>query len=147
MLKLVYIAIPVLVLIGYVLLSMRSGPLPANVSRSELTGAVLASDPDLLVVDIRTSEEWEQTGVIENAALVTFTTSDSFLKAIEVRRTPGQKIALVCRSGNRSDAAARYIADKVDGAVVDVAGGMNRILKEGYKPVKPLPEMGCGSCE
>ncbi|MEY8881106.1 rhodanese-like domain-containing protein [Donghicola sp. XS_ASV15] len=144
--KLVYFVIPALVLIGYLLVSMRSGPLPANVSRSELTGQVLASDPNLLVVDIRTPEEWEETGVIENAALVTFTASDSFFKAIEVRRSPGQKIALVCRSGNRSDAAARQIAQQVDADVIDVAGGMNRILKEGYKPVKPLPEMGCGSC-
>ena len=47
----------------------------------------------------------------------------------------------------RSTKVIHVVSCHAEGEVGDVAGGMNRMLKEGYKPVKPLPEMGCGSCE
>lgn len=147
MMKLILIAALLLIVGGYFVMSLRGQQLPENVTLADLSGAVLESDPDLLVVDIRTPEEWKQTGVVRDALLVTYTTPESFLEAVNTRKTAGQTITLICRSGNRSSNAARQIAELVEGDVIDVAGGMNRVLREGYDPVKPTREMGCMLCE
>lgn len=147
MMKLILIAALLLIVGGYFVMALRGQQLPENVTLADFSGAVLESDPDLLVVDIRTPEEWKQTGVVRDALLVTYTTPESFLEAVNARKTAGQTITLICRSGNRSSNAAREIAELVEGDVIDVAGGMNRVLREGYDPVKPTREMGCMLCE
>lgn len=147
MMKLILIAALLLIVGGYFVMALRGQQFPENVTLADFSGAVLESDPDLLVVDIRTPEEWKQTGVVRDALLVTYTTPESFLEAVNTRKTAGQKITLICRSGNRSSNAARQIAELVEGDVIDVAGGMNRVLREGYDPVKPTREMGCMLCE
>ena len=124
-------------LFGYVALGMPSfGQAPPNMASEPLTGAALAADPGTLVVDIRTPGEWADTGVIAGALLVTYDDAESFLRQIAPHLAPGQTLALVCRSGNRTSRAARQIAPLIDNPVVDVAGGMNRILREGYLPVR-----------
>jgi rhodanese-related sulfurtransferase len=113
----------------------RNQNVPPNLTLESLTGEMLASDANSLLVDIRTPQEWQETGVIEGALLVTYSDADSFLKAIAPHLEQGQSIALVCRSGNRTSRAARQISAKTDTPVIDVAGGMIRIVREGYVPV------------
>lgn len=108
---------------------------PSNVTLDSPSGAQLVADDKTLLVDIRTPREWQQTGVIEGALLVTYTDPESFLKAVKPHLNPDQALALVCRSGNRSSRASRQIAGLVENPVIDVAGGMRRIVKEGYTPV------------
>jgi len=117
-----------------------------NLTLEALTGAQLANDPDTLLVDIRRPEEWKQTGVVEGALLVTYTSPEAFLKAVTPRLAPGQQLALICRSGNRTSRATRQIAGMVEVPVVDVQGGMLRVLREGYRPIAPTRAMGCASC-
>ncbi|CUH81438.1 rhodanese-like domain-containing protein [Tropicibacter naphthalenivorans] len=119
---------------------------PINLTLASPSGAELAADDNTLLVDIRRPEEWKQTGVIEGALLVTYTDPDSFMQAVLPHIQPGQKLALICRSGNRTSRASRQIAPLVDTEVVDVAGGMNRVLGEGYRPQLPTRAMGCQSC-
>ena len=63
------------------------------------------------IVDIRTPSEWQETGIITGAKTITFDPSDksAFLdelsKAVDIKKP----IALVCRSGRRSTAAAAAI--------------------------------------
>ena len=119
---------------------------PENLSLQSLSGSELASDPGTLLVDIRRPDEWKKTGVVEGALLVTYTSPENFLKAVALKIADGQQLALICRSGNRTSRASRKIAGLVDFNVVDVQGGMLRILKEGYRPVAPSGEMGCQTC-
>lgn len=127
-----------LILVPFMLVLLAAGmflrPQEAmsNLTLESPSGAELVAAENTLLVDIRTPKEWHDTGVIEGALLVTYSDSDSFLAAIAQHRKEGQKIALVCRSGNRSSRAARHIAAQVDAPVMDVAGGMNRIVREGY---------------
>jgi rhodanese-related sulfurtransferase len=58
----------------------------------------------------------------------------------------GQSIALICRSGNRTSRAARQIAAITDVPVIDITGGMLRVLGEGYTPVAPTAARGCTIC-
>ena len=117
-----------------------------NLTLEALSGQALSTSEDTLLVDIRRPDEWKQTGVIEGALLVTYTDPQSFLQAVQPHLHEGQKLALVCRSGNRTSQATRQIAQLVNGPVIDVQGGMNRILREGYTPVAPTRERGCASC-
>lgn len=114
----------------------RLFPIP-NLSTVHLTGKQLASDNSLYLVDIRTPSEWKETGVIKGAHLLTFGSPASFLNEIRPKLGPDQKLALICRSGNRSGRAARKVAKMVNWDVVDVSGGMSRIVSEGYRTVAP----------
>ncbi len=117
-----------------------------NLTLETLSGAELSGDGSILLVDIREPEEWQETGVVEGALLVTYADRDSFLSAVRPHLQDGQRLALICRSGNRTSRATRQIAAAVDFPVVDVAGGMRRVLSEGYAPVAPTPGMGCAVC-
>jgi len=117
-----------------------------NVTLEALSGATLAADDSLLLVDIRTPEEWKQSGVIDGALLLTYSTPEAFLKVVGPQLKPGQRIGLICRSGNRTSRAAKQIAPLFKGEIVDVQGGMNRVLGQGYQPVKPTRAQGCQSC-
>lgn len=121
------------------------GGAPENLTLAALSGEALQGD-GVLLVDIRTPGEWQQTGVIEGARLVTYTDPESFLAQVRPHLQEGQSLALICRSGNRTSRATRQIAGLVDAPVIDVAGGMNRVLAEGYAPVAPTRAMGCTVC-
>lgn len=124
---------------------LRAGDAPENLTLEAISGEGLASDDNTLLVDIRTPQEWMQTGVIEGALLVPYQGADSFLAAVTPHLKEGQRLALICRTGNRTSRAARQIAGKVEAPVVDVAGGMVRVLGEGYKPVAPMRK-NCPVC-
>lgn len=119
---------------------------PPNVTLAKTSGKDLAADQSILLVDIRTPEEWKQTGVVEGAHLITYAGPDAFLSAVKPLLKDGQKIGLICRSGNRTSRASAQIAAKTEAEIVDIAGGMLRVLGEGYRPVAPTRAMGCASC-
>ncbi|MGO4908154.1 rhodanese-like domain-containing protein [Pseudorhodobacter sp. W20_MBD10_FR17] len=117
-----------------------------NVTLESPSGASLAADETMLLVDIRTPAEWKESGVVDGALLVTYSTPDAFMAAVKPHLKPGQKLGLICQAGNRSSRAAQQVAPLVEGVVVDIAGGMGRVLGEGYKPVRPSRKQGCDSC-
>ena len=126
--------------------SQFGGAVAENLSQEAPSGASLAADKSTLLVDIRNPDEWKQTGVVEGALLVTYSSPEAFLAAVRPHLKAGQRLGLICRSGNRTSRAAMQIAPLVDFPVVDIQGGMNRVLGQGYKPVKPTRERGCKSC-
>lgn len=123
-----------------------SGSTQSGASLVSMSGEELASNANILLVDIRTPPEWQQTGIIDGALLVTYSDADSFLAAIEPHLKPGQSLALVCRSGNRTSRAARQISGQIDVPVLDVAGGMIRVAREGYQPVPASQGIACSTC-
>ena len=86
------------------------------------------------IVDIRTPSEWQETGIITGAKTITFDPSDksAFLdelsKVVDIKKP----IALVCRSGRRSTAAAAAI-DNSDLKIINLDGGMSSLIEQGYK--------------
>ena len=85
------------------------------------------------IVDIRTPSEWQETGIIAGAKTITFDPSnksvflDELSKAVDIKKP----IALVCRSGRRSTAAAAI--DSTDLKIVNLDGGMSSLIEQGYK--------------
>ena len=111
---------------------------PSRVRLVKATGQELAEDDSTLLVDIRRPEEWKQTGVVEGALLVTYENAESFLKAVRPHLKDGQSLSLICRSGNRTSRAAQQLAAAApELEIIDVAGGMLRVMREGYQTVRP----------
>lgn len=84
-----------------------------------------AKSGKLVLVDIRTPEEWADTGVPEGAIKLDMTGS-----AFEVRLAalkldhPGKPIALICRTGSRSSTMQKKLAGRGWANLVDVRGGL-----------------------
>lgn len=95
------------------------------------------------VIDIRTPEEWRETGVIKGARLMTFSFTGGFDKAGWLKQEqqlakPGEPVVLVCRSGRRSKAVADYMeSQSVKGMIYHASGGMNAWKAEGRPVVAP----------
>jgi len=103
-------------------------------------------DAPMLVVDIRQPHEWIETGLLPNALLLPFNTPEQFLTDLAPHLTPGQPVALICRTGNRTARAAQIIAPALDVPVIDIAGGMFRLMGAGYQPDRPRRAQGCTIC-
>ncbi len=95
------------------------------------------------VVDVRTPEEWRETGVIKGARLMTFSFSGGFDKAAWVKQLqqaskPGEPVVLICRSGRRSTAVAEYLeSQSAKTKIYNANGGMNAWKAEGRPVVAP----------
>lgn len=96
------------------------------------------------VVDIRRTEEWRATGVIPGSSLITAFDHNGQLERGFVERLRAavgndQPVALICRSGNRSAAAARLLAEGGWSVkIYDVAGGVRDWAAAGHA-LTPCP--------
>lgn len=85
--------------------------------------ALITENPDTPVIDVRTAPEYTgPLGHIDGARLLTLQEIDSW--APTLKKYADRDIVLVCRSGNRSGHAARYLADLGYTRLINVAGGM-----------------------
>jgi rhodanese-related sulfurtransferase len=79
----------------------------------------------LVLVDIRTPEEWADTGMPEGAIRLDMEGSGFEARLAGVKLDhPGKTIALICRTGNRSSSLQRKLAGRGWRDVVDVRGGL-----------------------
>lgn len=123
----------------------RSGPTKA-VSEAR-PASDLTPRKGRLLVDIREPMEWQQTGVLSGARLHSWRSAETFLAAFKDDLAEADEVLILCRSGNRSSSAARALANHLDREVVDVAGGMVRLAREGQSEVvPPTRKMGCSVC-
>jgi rhodanese-related sulfurtransferase len=80
----------------------------------------------VVLIDIRTPEEWADTGLATPAIPADMISPDFMAKLAEiVASNPGKRLAFICRSSNRSSqvtAALEAQAGYTD--LIDVAGGM-----------------------
>lgn len=84
------------------------------------------------VIDIRTSMEWFDTGIIKGAKTITFNSDkDKFLKAIKEQIDITKPFAIICRSGVRTAFAAKILDDHGMN-ITNLDGGMNLLLELGY---------------
>lgn len=80
---------------------------------------------DLVLLDIRRPEEWEQTGVAEGAWPVSMHEADFGNRLVEILQQYGpDQIAFICRTGNRSNFLRSQIEDQGVPGIRDVSEGM-----------------------
>ena len=111
-----------------------------NIDNAEL---LRLQEKGVPVVDIRTPEEWRDTGVIKGARLMTYSFLGGFdkaawLKQVQQVAKPGEPVILVCRSGRRSAAVADYLESQpTKRKIYNASGGMNDWKSSGRPVVAP----------
>ncbi|MEN8171205.1 MAG: rhodanese-like domain-containing protein [Pseudomonadota bacterium] len=86
-----------------------------NVDNDELKSLIADGVP---LYDIRRPDEWRSTGVIKGSKRLTFIdgrgqVSPQFLPEFTQRIGKDEPVILICRTGNRTDALARHLVEKM----------------------------------
>lgn len=124
------------------LLSLLS--LNALAELSELSDAEVKTliNEGVPVIDVRTADEWQETGVIKGSHLITYYTSDgkfdtnAWLKELSKVAESGEPIILVCRTGRRSSKIGELLDSKLGYEKVShMKGGMVEWIKDGNPTV------------
>lgn len=93
----------------------------------------LNADPDAIIVDVRTAQEWATTGVPTDAVLITL---DQIAQRAPGALPQDQPIYLICNSGNRSRVAADALLKLGFTSVYNVDGGIQAWMRAGL-PTEP----------
>jgi rhodanese-related sulfurtransferase len=101
----------------------QSEDYPANMRPTEVQK--LLADKKIVLIDIRTPEEWKETGIAKDAVRIDMNDPRFGAKlnqAIEGDRT--KPIALICRSSSRSRTVQQALLQSGYARVINVEGGM-----------------------
>ena len=100
--------------------------------------------PGVPIIDIRRSEEWDATGVIEGSHLLTFFDAQgnydarAWLTKLSAIAVPDERVAIICHSGGRSSVVSRFLDEQVDfQRVFNVRKGIAEWIAEGRPTVSP----------
>ncbi len=105
----------------------------------------------ITLIDIRTPEEWRQTGVAAGAVPINMLTPkppQGFLEAL-LARVKGDRdapIALICRTGNRSSQLQRFLEAEGFSRVYNVKEGMAGSTAGPGWITRGLPVDSCQQC-
>ena len=101
------------------------------------------SNTNIPIVDVRSSSEWEQTGVIPDSILLTFFDKegnydlDKWYENLLLEVEEGEPLILICRSGNRSRIIAEMMDTKFDNVIYNAQRGITSWIDEKLITVKP----------
>jgi rhodanese-related sulfurtransferase len=74
---------------------------------------------DVVIIDIRTPEEWKQTGVVKGSHLITFFDKkgkyniDQWTAELDKLVKKDQPFVLICRTGNRTGQVSKFLDKKL----------------------------------
>ncbi|MDX1423693.1 MAG: rhodanese-like domain-containing protein [Kiloniellales bacterium] len=111
----------------------------------------LAADRGLVLIDVRSPQEWRQTGVPAGARLVTIHQPDGLIGFLEeMNEALGadreRPIALICARGNRSTLASAALAEAGYSEIYNVREGMLGSPDGPGWLARGLPTDPCGRC-
>ncbi|SHJ03413.1 Rhodanese-related sulfurtransferase [Shimia gijangensis] len=79
----------------------------------------------LILIDIRRPEEWQETGVAKGAWPLDMTDKQFGQRLMAVlERNPDHRVAIICRTGNRTSYLINVLAENNISGVLDVSAGM-----------------------
>ncbi|MFO7542498.1 MAG: rhodanese-like domain-containing protein [Thiobacillus sp.] len=110
-----------------------------NVDNAQLKTLLQQGVP---IYDVRRPEEWRQTGVVEGSRKLTFVDAGGrlqpdFIPAFTQEVARDQPVIVICRTGNRTDALARELVEKMGYTqVYNVRDGITRWIAEGNPVVR-----------
>lgn len=123
--------------------SSRAHAAVIDLSPAELEQLIAKGVP---VIDIRTAPEWAETGVVQGSHLLTFfdergaaNPANWLAKAQQFTR-PDAPVILICRSGNRTRDAGRFLSERAGfKTVYHVKGGIKAWAAERRPTVAAQP--------
>ena len=125
--------------------SVASAPVKQAGGYSNIDNATLQNLIDkkkVVLVDIRRQEEWQQTGIVKGANTITFfdntgRINPKFVPQFTALAKPDQTVALMCRTGSRTQAASQAIAQQLGYKnVLNVTHGITGWMAEKRPVVK-----------
>jgi rhodanese-related sulfurtransferase len=109
---------------------------------------VLASEnflhKNIKIIDIRTPAEWRETGIVNGAYTLMFFDEkgnydvEKFVKNLNKIVKKDEEFALICRTGSRTLEVSKFLSSTFGYRVINLVGGMMKLMQEGYKPVRYL---------
>lgn len=97
------------------------------------------------IIDIRTPAEWKETGIVEGSYTIMFFDEKgnfniaTFLKQLEMVVKKDEPFALICRIGSRTSIVSEFLSEKLGYKVINLKGGIMKMIHEGYKTVPYRP--------
>ena len=94
------------------------------------------------IVDIRTSSEWRESGLLKGAIPITFFDEkgaynvDKFLKELNTKVDTKKPFALICHTGSRTKMVSQFLSVKLHYKVINLLGGMMYVKGKGL-PTTP----------
>lgn len=118
---------------GTFILFLEHNPGVKKLSVAQTTD-LLARDTSVVVVDVRTPEEWNgESGHLRNALLIPLADLPKRIPDLEQYRS--RPLLVYCRSGNRSGRAAKVLTDSGFNAI-NMVGGIRQWNAAGYPVIK-----------
>jgi len=99
------------------------------------------------IIDIRTQSEWREMGIIKNAYLLTFFDEEShynikkFTKKLNKIVKKDEQFALISNTSSRTKLVSNLLGHKLNYNVVNLVGGMDKLIKDGYKVTPYLTDI------
>jgi rhodanese-related sulfurtransferase len=109
-----------------------SEPPYSNIDNTQLKALLAQGTP---LYDVRRPEEWRQTGVVEGSRKLTFVDASGrpnpeFLPRFSAEVDKNAPVILICRTGSRTKALARELAERGYTRVYNVRNGITRWIGE-----------------
>jgi rhodanese-related sulfurtransferase len=110
----------------------------AEVTNIEVTPELIEENK-IKIIDIRTQREWEEMGIISGAHLITFFTKnnkhygDTFLKELNMLVEKDEQFAIISNTASRTKLVSNFLGNKHNYNVINLIGGMSKLLEEGYE--------------
>jgi len=100
---------------------------------AEVTNKYLSQqliDSKIPIVDIRTSGEWKETGLVKDSIPIMFFNQrgaynvNEFLNKLNAAVDTTKPFALICRTGSRTAMIAGFLSGELNYSVVNIKGGI-----------------------
>lgn len=105
------------------------------------------------VIDIRSPQEWKETGVLPGSRLVTFFDADGNVnphfpdRLKQIVTDPDEEVVLICRSGHRSQIVANYLSSQAGFShVINVKSGVLGWISAGGGLTEAVMPESCWLC-
>ncbi len=96
------------------------------------------------IIDIRTADEWKNTGVIQQSHLLTFFdnqgnhNTEKWMTSLKLIANKNDPVILICRSGRRSGIVAKILEEQENYTrIYDASSGMVSWINSKHKTFKP----------
>ena len=99
------------------------------------------ADKKVKIIDIRTPAEWKETGIVKDSYTIMFFDEvgnfnvENFVTQLNMAVKKDEQFALICRTGSRTTMVSQFLSDKLGYKVINLKGGIMKIIQEGYKTV------------
>lgn len=104
-------------------------------------------DSKIKIIDIRTPSEWKTTGLLKGSIPITFFdeqgnyNAEAFLGQLNKVVKKGERFALICNSGNRTQVVGNFLGKQLGYNIIDLQGGIQYAIgkKIPLHPYTPKP--------